>query len=120
MKGFLNFLSTNIISSKNYSGTAEIDFITEKVHTNCICNIRYGDLIKNFGDILLCPLADNFIISNPFSRKVIKAEGKWLKETLKAISQVQQNGSLYKESKLGFTINTSGYIGTQCTAFLPC
>ena len=71
-----------------------------------IYRIVFGDLLKTAGDILLCPLSSDFKPSNPLSRKVIAAEGKWLDRKIKAI--YEQKG------------NESDYIGTEHVVFLPC
>ena len=68
---------------------------------NCQCKITRGDLLKQEGDILLCPVSKDFKPSNPLSHWIIEAEGKWLK---KAIIESEKNG----------------WIGSKYTKFFPC
>ena len=48
-----------------------------------IYKIRYGNLLKDSGDILLCPLSEDFKPSDPLSRSIIEKEGKWLDKEIK-------------------------------------
>lgn len=53
------------------------------IDQNFIFKIRYGNLLKDSGDILLCPISEGFKPSNPISRSIIKKEGKWLDKEIK-------------------------------------
>ena len=75
---------------------------TEKrLGTDFICRIRFGNLLKDTGDILLCPIGEDFKPSNPLAHRVVEKEGIWLKRKLP-------------------TLKYDGYIGTEHAAFLPC
>ncbi len=69
-----------------------------------IFNVKMGNLLKNSGDILLCPISEGFSPSNPLSREIIRNEGKWLKDKIEAL----------------YTSETAKWIGSEHVAFLPC
>ncbi len=69
-----------------------------------IFRIRYGNLLKDSGDILLCPLSEGFKPSNPLSRNIIKKEGKWLDKEIKNL----------------YSSDNAKWIGSEHVAFLPC
>ena len=73
----------------------------KRLGSDFICRIRFGNLLKNSGDILLCPLGEDFKPSNPLAHWLVAKEGKWLKRKLN-------------------TLKDSDYIGTEHAAFLPC
>lgn len=73
----------------------------KRLGTDFICRIRFGNLLKDTGDILLCPIGEDFKPSNPLAHWVVEKEGTWLKRKL---------SNLIKED----------YIGTDHAAFLPC
>ena len=50
-----------------------------------VFNIKFGNILKSSGDILLCPLSEGFKPSNPLSRKIIEKEGKWLKKIIETL-----------------------------------
>lgn len=120
IRDLLSFLNTKTILSKKYKQSISEDDYREIEPQSFIYRIVFGDLLKSSGDILLCPVSADFKPSNPFSRKVIAAEGKWLDKKIKAIYQQTEKGTIYADTKLGFTVNESGYIGTEHVAFLPC
>lgn len=43
---------------------------------------KFADLLKNTGDLLLCPVSDDFKLSNPLSRKINKSEKKKIQKEL--------------------------------------
>ena len=56
---------------------------TEKrLGTDFVCRIRFGNLLRDSGDILLCPLGEDFKPSNPLAHWVVTREGKWLRKKL--------------------------------------
>ena len=120
IRDLLSFLNTKTILSKKYKQSISEDEYREIEPQSFIYRIVFGDLLKSSGDILLCPVSADFKPSNPFSRKVIAAEGKWLDKKVKAIYQQTEKRTIYADTKLGFTVNESGYIGTEHVAFLPC
>ena len=75
---------------------------TEKrLGTDFTCRIRFGNLLRDSGDILLCPTGEDFKPSNPLAHWLVKKEGRWLKRKIQ-------------------TLKNDGYIGTEYAAFLPC
>ena len=69
-----------------------------------IFNVKICNLLKNSGDILLCPISEGFRPSNPLSREIIRKEGKWLKDKIEDL----------------YTSETAKWIGSEHVAFLPC
>lgn len=69
-----------------------------------IYKIRYGNLLKDSGDILLCPLSEDFKPSNPLSRSIIEKEGEWLDKEIKNL----------------YSSDNAKWIGSEHAAFLPC
>ncbi|MBP5452888.1 MAG: hypothetical protein J6Y16_11680 [Treponema sp.] len=59
--------------------------------TDFVCRIRFGNLLKDSGDIFLCPIGDGFLPSNPLAHWVVEKEGKWLKEKLQKIRNSSEN-----------------------------
>jgi len=78
--------------------------IPTRCNQDFVFNIKFGDILKSSGDILLCPLSEDFKPSNPLSRKIIEKEGKWLKRTIEAL----------------YTLEHPHWIGSEHVAFLPC
>lgn len=76
-----------------------------KTETGCVYRIRFGDLLKDSGDILLCPVSADFKPSNRFAQSVLRSESKWLSQKLDGIRN---------------PISPEEYIGTEHVAFLPC
>ncbi len=64
-----------------------------------VCRIRYGNLLTNKGDILLCPVSKDFRPSNPLAQHIINID-KNLKPVL-------------------MNIKETGWIGSEHVAFLP-
>ncbi len=64
-----------------------------------VCGIRYGNLLTNKGDILLCPVSKEFRPSNPLAQHIINID-KNLKPVLMNILE-------------------TGWIGSEHVAFLP-
>ena len=64
-----------------------------------VCGIRYGNLLTNKGDILLCPVSKDFRPSNPLAQHIINID-KNLKPVL-------------------MNIKETGWIGSEHVAFLP-
>ena len=103
---FFDFLKTKIIASvkmKGIQGFSDFNPFTP-YKQDFICNLKFGDLLKDSGDILLCPLSEGFKPSNPLSRQIIVKEGKWLKDEIE---------SLYQGKR-------SNWIGFKHVVFLPC
>ena len=72
------------IASKRYDkvfGLGDTPVLTG-CNQDFIFNLKFGNILKSSGDILLCPLSEEFKPSNPLSRKIIKKEGKWLKKSI--------------------------------------
>lgn len=74
------------------------------IDQNFIFKIRYDNLLKDSGDILLCPLSEGFKPSNPISRSIIKKEGKWLNKEITNL----------------YSSDNAKWIGSEHVAFLPC
>lgn len=91
IRDLLSFLNTKTILSKKYKQSISEDEYREIEPQSFIYRIVFGDLLKFSGDILLCPVSADFKPSNPFSRKVIAAEGKWLdKKSKQFISKLKK------------------------------
>ncbi len=75
-----------------------------RIDQDFILKIRYGNLLKDSGDILLCPLSEGFKPSNSLSRSIIKREGKWLDKEIKNL----------------YSSDNTKWIGSEHVAFLPC
>lgn len=120
LRVLISFLKTKIIVGRKYTPP----FGHEKPANNqdFIYKIKFGDLLKDSGDILLCPVSTNFKPSNPFARKVLQIEGKFLSRKLQKIYEFDslENSLKNKVDKLGFTINAGAYIGSEHVAFMPC
>lgn len=94
------------IASRRYNkafGLGESPIFTE-YNQDFIFNIKFGNILKCSGDILLCPLSEDFKPSNPLSRRIIEKEGKWLKQTIEKL----------------YTSEHPQWIGSEHVAFLPC
>ena len=102
----LRFPFIKTIASKRYDkafGLGDTPILTG-YNQDFIFNIKFGNILKSSGDILLCPLSEDFKPSNPLSRKIIKKEGKWLKKTIDEL----------------YTSEHPQWIGSEHVAFLPC
>ena len=89
------------------------------INQDFICNIKYGDLLKGFGDILLCPVSEHFKPSNPFSKKVLEIEGKQLKRALEGIGALLHFERKKLQSETSYT-DSGLYFGSGHAAFMPC
>lgn len=98
---FIKTLST-VLYEKGFglSGYPQL----KPINQDFLFRIRYGNLLKDSGDILLCPLSEGFKPSNPLSRKIIKKEGKWLDKKIKNL----------------YSSDNAKWIGSEHIAFLPC
>ena len=76
----------------------------KSIDQDFIFKIRYGNLLKDSGDILLCPLSEGFKPSNPLSRSIIKKEGKWLDKKIRNL----------------YSSDNAKWLGSKHVAFLPC
>ena len=74
--------------------------IQNSITDDFLCRIRFGNLMKDYGDILLCPVSRDFRPSNPLAHRILKKE-KQLKKKLENFK--------YEDR-----------IGTKHTLFLPC
>ncbi len=67
-----------IYSSGFYMNQTEIDNFIK----NYSVLFKFGNLLKNKGDVLLCPVSEGFKLSNPLSQKINKIENlnveKWI------------------------------------------
>ena len=118
LRNFTSFIKTKTIVSKKYKRC--LDNFQGENQQQILYRINFGDLLKDSGDILLCPLSSDFKPSNPLSRKILEKEGKWLSESIKNIYDFHNLKNQYREDKLGFTINAGAYIGSEHVAFMPC
>ena len=98
---FIKTISTVVYDkASGLTGTHWQDYVDQ----NFIFKIRFGNLLKDSGDILLCPLSEGFKPSNPLSRSIIKKEGKWLDKEIKNL----------------YSSDNAKWIGSEHVAFLPC
>ena len=97
---FIKTIST-VVYDKNFGLNG---YPQNPVNQEFICKIRFGNLLKDSGDILLCPLSEGFKPSNPLSRLIIKKEGKWLDKEIKTL----------------YSSDNAKWIGSEHVAFLPC
>lgn len=58
---FLDFFSTKVISAVRFDPKFGFvfGFHEEAMKQNFVCNIRYGNLLKDSVDILLCPVSES-------------------------------------------------------------
>lgn len=106
MKDILRFPFVKTLSTVVYDRAFGLTGYPQpnSIDQDFIFKIRYGNLLKDSGDILLCPLSEGFKPSNPLSRNIIKKEGKWLDKEIK---------NLYPS-------DNAKWIGSEHVAFLPC
>lgn len=105
MKDLLYFPFIKTISTVVYDKNFGLNgYPQNPVDQEFICKIRFGNLLKDSGDILLCPLSEGFKPSNPLSRIIIKKEGKWLDKEIKTL----------------YSSDNAKWIGSEHVAFLPC
>ena len=111
MSELLRFPFMKIISSKKFDKALWLGYepvlnkqMPEGSIQDFICKIQFGDILKSSGDILLCPVSENFKPSNSLSRKIIKKEGKLLKKEIDSLR----------------SSDSPKWIGSEHVAFLPC
>ena len=75
--------------------------VKNRISPDFFCTVRFGNLLTNEGDILLCPIGENFIPSNPLAYWVMEKEGSELKKILKNINEIN-------------------FEKTEHTIFIPC
>ncbi len=59
------------------------DYSVHRLDSKFYCSLRFGNLLKDKGDILLCPIGEDFKPANPLAHWVVEREGKYLKKVLK-------------------------------------
>lgn len=77
------------------------DFSVNRLDSKFRCSLRFGNLLKTQGDILLCPLGDGFKPANPLAHWVIEKEGTYLKKALRNLKETE-------------------YDKTEFAAYIPC
>lgn len=65
------------------------DYSVHRLDSKFYCFLRFGNLLKNKGDILLCPLGEGFKPANPLAHLVVEREGKYLKNALKNLGETE-------------------------------
>ena len=83
---------------------------TQLPKRNFVCNIKFGNLLKESGDILLCPLSENFVPSNFLAQSIVRTEGKWLKDKLENLCSLSKSGEQTYEGKASFSEQGDGKI----------
>ena len=71
-----------------------------KSSSDFLCTIRFGNLLTDSGDILLCPVSENFVPSNPLAQRILRKDS-YLK-------------------KIFSKMHETGWYGSEHAAFLPC
>ncbi len=108
MSELLRFPFIKIISLQKTTNIRSFDLKTSKMlkeyDKDFLSKIQFGDILKSSGDILLCPVSENFKPSNSLSRKIIKKEGKLLKKEIESLC----------------SSDSPKWIGSEHVAFLPC
>jgi hypothetical protein len=106
MKDILRFPFIKTLSTILYEKGFGLSGYPQKnpIDQDFLFRIRYGNLLKDSGDILLCPLSESFKPSNPLSISIIKKEGKWLDKEIKNL----------------YSSDNAKWIGSEHVAFLPC
>ena len=77
------------------------DYSVHRLDSKFYCTLRFGNLLKDKGDILLCPLGEGFKPANPLAHWVVEREGEYLKDALKNLEE-------------------SEYDKTEFSVFIPC
>ena len=70
-------------------------FTKYQTGSDFVFRIRFGNLLWDSGDILLCPLGNGFLPSNPLAHWVLEKEGKWLKKKLAACIKVTNGTNVF-------------------------
>lgn len=77
------------------------DYSVHRLDSKFYCSLRFGNLLNEKGDILLCPLGEDFKPANPLAHWVVEREGEYLKNALKNLEE-------------------SEYDKTEFSVFIPC
>ena len=77
------------------------DYSVHRLDSKFYCTLRFGNLLKDKGDILLCPLGEGFKPANPLAHWVVEREGEFLKNALQNLEE-------------------SEYDKTEFSVFIPC
>lgn len=77
------------------------DYSVHRLDSKFYCSLRFGNLLKDKGDILLCPIGEDFKPANPLAYWVVEREGKYLKNVLKNLEGTE-------------------YDKTDFSVFIPC
>lgn len=91
-----------IISCINFSKKMNyFNSCKAKVPRNLVSIIKTGNILKQAGDLLLCPTTIDWVPSSDLLNNILKIEGNYLKKKLENIHQ-------------------EGWIGSENVIFLPC
>lgn len=77
------------------------DYSVHRLDSKFYCTLRFGNLLKDKGDILLCPLGEGFKPANPLAHWIVEREGEYLKKALQNLEE-------------------SEYDKTEFSVFIPC
>lgn len=77
------------------------DYSVHRLDSKFYCSLRFGNLLNEKGDILLCPLGEDFKPANPLAHWVVEREGEFLKNALQNLEE-------------------SEYDKTEFSVFIPC
>lgn len=77
------------------------DYSVHRLDSKFYCSLRFGNLLKDKGDILLCPIGEDFKPANPLAHWVVEKEGKYIKSALKNLEKTE-------------------YDKTEFSLFIPC
>lgn len=77
------------------------DYSVHRLDSKFYCSLRFGNLLKDKGDILLCPIGEGFKPANPLAHWVVEKEGKYIKSALKNLEETE-------------------YDKTEFSVFIPC
>lgn len=77
------------------------DYSVHRLDSKFYCSLRFGNLLNEKGDILLCPLGEDFKPANPLAHWVVEREGEYLKNALTNLEE-------------------SEYDKTEFSVFIPC
>ena len=77
------------------------DYSVHRLDSKFYCTLRFGNLLKDKGDILLCPLGEGFKPANPLAHWVVEREGEFLRKALQNLEE-------------------SEYDKTEFSVFIPC
>ena len=77
------------------------DYSVHRLDSKFYCSLRFGNLLKDKGDLLLCPLGNDFKPANPLAHWVVEREGKYQKTALENLEETE-------------------YDKTEFSVFIPC